>query len=79
MKKPEIKITEKRSNITGLVARIELPKAGLKKKSALLGGTKAGCAICGASNKLRTPYEIQPQCIRTPYLKGKRHLLANPS
>ena len=55
MKKTEIKMTEKSSNITGLVARIELPKAGLKKKSELLGGTKAGCAMCGASIKLMSP------------------------
>jgi hypothetical protein len=42
MKNPEIRMTEKRSNMTGFVAKSELPKAGLKKKSEVLGGTKAG-------------------------------------
>ncbi|GEM_PF-2959456 len=64
--------------MTGLVAKNEDPKAGLKKKSELLGGTKAGCAICSRCDKLSSPLTKKPaECLGTPYLKGKGAPLAN--
>ena len=77
MKNAAIKITENKTNITGLVASNELPNAGLKKKSALLGGTKAGCAICSRCDKLSSPLTKPAECLGTPYLKGKGAPLAN--
>jgi len=78
MKNAETRITENITNMTGLVAKKEDPKAGLKKKSALLGGTKAGCAICSRCDKLSSPLTKKPsECLGTPYLKGKGAPLAN--